>query len=91
MEITDVRIFISDDKKIKAYVSLTLDNALVIHGIKILSGRKGIFIAMPSKRCGDKYKDLVHPLNTNFRRLIQEKILLEYTKTTQEETCQKIY
>lgn len=86
MEITEIRVIISDDKKVKAYVSITLDNLLVIHGIKVLDGKKGIFIAMPSKRVGDKYKDLVHPLNTNFRKTIQDKILYEFDKI-KEETC----
>lgn len=78
MEITEIRITFSDDKKVKAYVSITFDKILVIHGIKILDGKKGIFIAMPSKRVGEKFKDLVHPLNTEFRKTIQEKILFQY-------------
>jgi stage V sporulation protein G len=78
MEITEVRVSISDDKKIKAYASVTFDGALVVHGIKILDGKKGIFIAMPSKRSGDKFKDLVHPLNSEFRKTIQDKILSTY-------------
>ena len=89
MEITEIRISISDDRKIKAYASITLDDLLVIHGIKILDGRKGVFIAMPSKRSGEKFKDIVHPLNTDFRNQIQEKILSKYTKMIQEESvCQ---
>lgn len=87
MEITEVRVSISDDKKIKAYASVTFDNVLVIHGIKILDGKKGIFVAMPSKRVGDKFKDLVHPLNTAFRKIVQEKILLEFEKISREEPC----
>jgi len=85
MEITEVRISISDDRKVKAYVSITLDDMLVIHGIKILDGRKGVFVAMPSKRSGEKFKDLVHPLNTEFRKQIQDKILSEYEKLPKEE------
>jgi stage V sporulation protein G len=80
MEITEIRVFISKIKKIKAYVSITLDNILVIHGIKVLDGKKGAFIAMPSKHVGGKFKDLVHPLNSDFRKNIQEKILLEFEK-----------
>jgi stage V sporulation protein G len=78
MDITEVRVFLSDDIKVKAYASITLDNILVIHGIKILDGKKGIFVAMPSKRSGEKFRDLVHPLNTEFRKIIQDKILEEY-------------
>jgi len=90
MDITEIRVSISDDKKVKAYVSVTFDSILVIHGIKILDGKKGIFVAMPSKRVGDKFKDLVHPLNTDFRKLIQEKILLEFEKISREEICPTI-
>jgi stage V sporulation protein G len=78
MDITEVRVFLSDDIKVKAYVSITLDNVLCIHGIKILDGKKGIFVAMPSKRSGEKFRDLVHPLNTEFRKAIQDKILDAY-------------
>lgn len=84
MEITEVRVSPSNDKKVKAFVSITFDDVLVIHGIKVLDGIKGIFVAMPSKRSGDKFKDLVHPLNTEFRKTIQEKILTEYEKISKE-------
>ncbi|MDD5650101.1 MAG: septation protein SpoVG family protein [Candidatus Nanoarchaeia archaeon] len=90
MEITEVRVTISDDKKVRAYVSITLDDILVVHGIKILDGKKGIFIAMPSKRVGDKFKDLVHPLNTDFRKNIQHRILSEFEKI-KEDTCKTNY
>lgn len=79
-----MRVLISDDNKVKAYVSITLDKVLVIHGIKILDGKKGIFVAMPSKRVGDKFKDLVHPLNTEFRNELQSKILSEFEKISRE-------
>jgi stage V sporulation protein G len=84
MEITEVRVSPSNDKKVKAFVSITFDDMLVIHGIKVLDGVKGIFVAMPSKRSGEKFKDLVHPLNTEFRKTIQEKILIEYEKISKE-------
>lgn len=84
MEITEVRVSPSNDKKVKAFVSITFDDILVIHGIKVLDGVKGIFVAMPSKRSGEKFKDLVHPLNTEFRKIIQEKILTEYEKISKE-------
>jgi stage V sporulation protein G len=84
MEITEVRISTSNDR-IKAFVSITFDNLLVIHGIKILDGKKGVFIAMPSKRSGEKFKDLVHPLNTEFRKHIQDTILSKYNKILQGE------
>ena len=89
MEITEVRISISNDR-VKAYASITFDNLLVVHGIKILDGKKGVFVAMPSKRSGDKFKDLVHPLNTEFRKHIQETILNEYQKSLKGEQDVKL-
>jgi len=78
MVITEIRLAVSDDRKIRAYANITFDNQLVIHGIKVLDGKKGLFIAMPSKRSGEKFKDIVHPMNTEFREKIQEQILVEY-------------
>jgi len=89
MEITEVRISISNDR-VKAYASITFDNLLVVHGIKILDGKKGVFVAMPSKRSGDKFKDLVHPLNTEFRKQIQDTILNEYEKSLKGEQDVKL-
>jgi len=80
MVITEIRLAVSDDRKIRAYANITLDGELVIHGIKVLDGKKGLFIAMPSKRSGEKFKDIVHPVNTEFRERIQEQILAEYQK-----------
>jgi stage V sporulation protein G len=94
MEITEVRVFFSDDNKVKAYSSITFDNMFVVHGIKILDGKKGLFVAMPSKRTSDsdRFKDLVHPLNSEFRKQIQDRILSEYEKISKEErTCQMSY
>jgi stage V sporulation protein G len=91
MEITEVRVSVSDDRNVKAYASITFDNILVVHGIKILDGKKGIFVAMPSKRAGEKFKDLVHPLNTEFRKQIQDTVLAEYSKVSKEDNkCQTI-
>jgi len=87
MEITEIRITISDKARIRAFVSVTFDKMLVVHGIRVLDGKKGIFVAMPSKRSGDMFKDIVHPLNTDFRKIIQEKILKEYERVAQEEKC----
>lgn len=91
MEITEVRVFSSDDRKIKAYASITFDDIFVVHGIKILDGKKGSFIAMPSKYSNEKFKDIVHPLKTEFRKQIQDRILCEYNKITKEELCQMNY
>ena len=79
MEITDVRVFPVDEEKLKAYVTITLDNCFVIRDLKVIHGSTGLFIAMPAKRRKDgTYKDIAHPLNTVTRVRMEKIILLEY-------------
>ena len=80
MEITDIRIRkATANDKIKAYVSVTFDDCFAVHDIKIIKGRDGFFIAMPnSKTTAGDYKDVFHPINTEFRSVIQKKILGKY-------------
>lgn len=87
MNITDVRIRkITTEGKMKAIVSITLDNEFVVHDIKIIEGQSGNFIAMPSRRTPDgEFKDIAHPINTETREKIQKSILDEYEKVKNEE------
>ena len=80
MQITDVRVRrIEKEGKMKAIVSITLDNEFVIHDIKVIEGEKGLFIAMPSRKTNDgEYKDIAHPLNTETREQLKELILAAY-------------
>ena len=80
MEITDVRIKKVDTPgKLRAYVSVTFDGCFVVHNLKIISGQSGVFIAMPSRRTKTgEYKDIAHPINPEFRRVVQERILQEF-------------
>ena len=80
MEITDIVIRkITDDGKLKAYVTVTFDDCFVVHNIKIINGHDGFFIAMPSRKTASgEYKDVVHPINPEFRTEIQKKILEKY-------------
>lgn len=80
MQITDVRIRkVNKEGKMKAVVSITLDNEFVVHDIKIIEGEKGMFIAMPSRRAGDgEYRDIAHPINSVTREKIQSIILEKY-------------
>ena len=73
MEITDVRVRrVAKDGKMKAVVSITIDNEVVIHDIKVIEGEKGLFIAMPSRRSADgEYRDIAHPINSDTRTRIQ--------------------
>lgn len=82
MQITDVRIRkIEKEGKMKAVVSITIDEEFVIHDIKIIEGEKGMFIAMPSRKTAEgEYKDIVHPIKSSTRELIQNLILQKYNE-----------
>lgn len=82
MNITDVRVRkIAAEGKMKAVVSITLEDEFVVHDIKVIEGEKGLFIAMPSKKAGDgEYRDVAHPINSNTRGKIQDMILSAYVK-----------
>lgn len=86
MQITDVRVRkITKEGKMKAVVSITLDDELVIHDIKVIEGDKGLFIAMPSKKASDgEYRDIAHPINSETRERIQRMILGAYEKSLSE-------
>ena len=80
MQITDVRVRkVSKEGKMKAVVSITIDNDFVVHDIKVIEGDKGLFIAMPSRKAGDgEYRDIAHPINSDTREMIQRIILERY-------------
>lgn len=86
MQITDIRIRkISKDSKMKAIVSITFNNAFVVHDIKIIEGERGLFIAMPSRRTSDgEYRDIAHPINSETRDKIQETILQKFNEVLLE-------
>lgn len=82
MQITDVRVRrIDKEGKMKAIVSITIDNEFVVHDIKVIEGDKGLFIAMPSRLASDgEYRDIAHPINSGTREKIQGMILERYTQ-----------
>ena len=86
MQITDVRVRkITKEGKIKAVVSITLDDEFVVHDIKVIEGEKGLFIAMPSKKATDgEYRDIAHPINSSTRENLQRVILESYEKALDE-------
>ena len=87
VQVTDVRIRkITKEGKMKAVVSITLDDEFVIHDIKVIEGEKGLFIAMPSRRAGDgEYRDIAHPINSETREKVQNIILEKYSEVLDEE------
>jgi stage V sporulation protein G len=79
MEITEVKVFSVDEEKLKAYITIVLDNCFVVRDLKIISGTTGLFVAMPSKRRKDgTFKDIAHPLNQATREVMEKKILDAY-------------
>lgn len=83
MQITDVRIRkVEKEGKMKAVVSITIDEEFVVHDIKVIEGDKGLFIAMPSRKAADgEYRDIAHPINSDIRERIQTLILQKYQET----------
>jgi stage V sporulation protein G len=80
MDITDIRVRkVTGEGKLKAYVTVTFDDCFVVHNVKIIEGKSGVFIAMPSRKTrAGEYKDVAHPINPEFRAELQKKILDYY-------------
>jgi len=80
MEITDIRIRkVVGEGKLRAYVTITFDECFVVHNIKIIDGKEGLFIAMPSRRTKTgEYRDVAHPIHPEFRVMMRQKILDKY-------------
>lgn len=86
MNITDIRIRkINSEGKMKAIVSVTIDDMFVVHDMKIIEGQNGLFVAMPSRKTPDgEYKDIAHPINTEAREMLQGQILEKYNSMPEE-------
>ena len=86
MQITDIRIReIEKEGKMKAVVSVTIDDEFVVHDIKVIEGENGLFIAMPSRKSADgQYRDIAHPINCETRGAMQELILKKYAEVAAE-------
>lgn len=79
MQVTDVRVFLADEERLKGYATVTFDNCFVVRDLKIINGNNGYFVAMPSKKRKDgTHKDIAHPINTDFRQRIEELVIDEY-------------
>ncbi len=90
MNITDVRVRkVDKEGKMKAVVSVTIDDEFVVHDIKVIEGENGLFIAMPSRRSADgQYRDIAHPINSATRASMQELILDRYERAAEEDTLE---
>ncbi|HOV90647.1 MAG TPA: septation regulator SpoVG [Syntrophorhabdaceae bacterium] len=81
MEITDIKIFPVNEKRVKAYASIVFDDCFIIRDLKIIHGENKLFVAMPSKKMKDgSYRDTVHPLNNETRHKIESNVLDAYEK-----------
>jgi stage V sporulation protein G len=82
MEITEVKVFPANEGKLKAYATMVFDGCFIVRDMKIIQSDKGLFVSMPSRRKKDgTFKDIVHPLNADTRKLIEDRIVEEYKKT----------
>ena len=79
MVITEIKVFPVNEDRLKAYVSITIDNCFVVRDLKIIEGTTGLFVAMPSKKRKDgQFKDIAHPLNQETRQMIEDKVFEAY-------------
>ena len=79
MDITEIKVFPVNEEKLKAYITIVLDDCFVVRDLKIINGITGLFVAMPSKRRKDGvFKDIAHPLNQSTRAIMEQKILDAY-------------
>lgn len=84
MEVTDIKIRPTDEDKLRAYVTITLDHCFVIRDLKIIIGSNGYFLSMPSRKRKDgTYQDIAHPINSETRKMLENRIFLEYEKMMQ--------
>lgn len=79
MKVTEVKVFPVNEERLKAYVTITLDDSFVVRDLKIIKGHDGLFVAMPSKKRKDgQFKDIAHPLNQETRQMLEEAIFKAY-------------
>jgi stage V sporulation protein G len=85
MEITQVKVFPVEEERLKAYVSIVLDDCFLVSDLKVIQGPNGVFVSMPSKRKKNgEFKDVAHPLNRETRERMERRILSEYEKVRSE-------
>lgn len=91
MDVTEVRVFlVSNEERLKAYATITIDNVFLIRDLRIINGNAGMFVAMPSRKMKDgSFKDIAHPLNSETRELIEKKVLAEYERELANPTARE--
>jgi stage V sporulation protein G len=90
MEITQVKVFPVEEERLKAYVSIVLDDCFLVSDLKVIQGPNGVFVSMPSKRKKNgEFKDVAHPLNRETRERMERRILSEYEKARSETPAER--
>ena len=88
MNITEININVRDEDKLKAFVNITIDDVFVVRGLKVIQGKSGLFVCMPSRKMVDgTYKDIAHPISNEFRQSMEQLILDEYYARHAEATA----
>ena len=91
VEITEVRVSLRNDDKLKAFVSITLNDSFVVRGLKIIRGNSGLFVAMPSRKRPDgQHQDLAHPINDQTRKYLTGTVLEEYERELANPSPQQV-
>jgi stage V sporulation protein G len=86
MKITEVRVTLRNDGKLKAFASITLDDCFVIRGLKVIEGTSGMFVAMPSRRRPDgSFQDIAHPITMEMRQTLESDVLAVYNRELENE------
>jgi len=76
VEITDVRVrLVNNDGKVRAFASIIFDGAFAVHGLRVMEGPNGYWVAMPAEKRGDEYRDVAHPITAEARQMVQEHVL----------------
>ncbi len=91
MTITEIHVNLRDEEKLKAFVNITFDDVFVIRGLKIIEGKEGLFVCMPSRKLEDgTYKDIAHPITNEFRRQMETQILDEFRRLSDEAAANNV-
>ncbi len=87
MDITEIRVTLRDEERLRGFANVTFDDAFVIRGMKIIQGNNGFFVSMPSRKRPDgTYQDIAHPINKDMRDLIEKEVLAAYEKELQAQS-----
>jgi len=88
MKITEVKVYpVQESGRLKAYATMVFDDCFIIRDLKIIEGDNGLFVSMPSRRRKDGFRDIVHPLNSDTRKMIEDSIIHEFKTSVVEQSA----